>query len=78
MLAEVLKQHHAQVFDHEVELVHVADVLVIRAITGIESIGLKVQNMIQYLQNWGEVLVHLGQNFLLRHLFLRVKRLLAL
>ena len=49
VLAEILGMHHAKVLDHVVELVHVADVLVIRTIIGIEPIGLKGQNMIQHL-----------------------------
>ena len=77
-LAEVLEQHHAQILDHKVGLVHVPNVFVIQTITGIEFIGQKVQHMIQHLQNWGEVLVHLGQNLLLCHLLLRVECLLAL
>ena len=66
-------QRHAQILDHEVELVHVRNTFVIRTITGIESIGLKMQHMIRRLQNWGEVLVHLGQNLLLCHLLLQVE-----
>ena len=62
VLAEVFEQHHAQILDHKVELVHVPNVFVIRTITGIESMGLKAQHMIQHLQNWGKVLAHLGQN----------------
>ena len=78
VLAKIFEQHHGQILDHKVELVHVPNVFVIRTITGIESIGLKAQHMIQHLQNWGEVLVHLGQNLLLCHLFLRVEGLLGL
>ena len=77
MLAVELEQHTAQVLDPVVELIEVVDVLLGGALVGIERIALPGKNMIQHLQNWGEILVHLRQNFLFCQLLLQVKDLLA-
>ena len=59
MLAVELEQQMDQIFDPVVELVEVVDVLLVGAVIGIERIGLEGQDMVQYLQNWEEVLVQL-------------------
>ena len=56
-----------------VELLHVIDVVLVDTLVERRTIGKLMHDMIENLQDRGEIIMHLRQNLFLRHLFLRVE-----
>ena len=77
MLAEIFQQNDDQILALTIELLHMVDVIGIHTSVEVGGTGDMMQEVIQHLQNRGEVLMHLRHNLFLRQLLLRIHLPLA-